>query len=339
MGFWSDKRVLITGGNGFIGSWLTEKAIGMGAKATLLIRKESPVGLASIPDAAKKATVVRGDLRDAALMERICQEQDVILHLAAVTQVLYSIRNPQETVEVDVNGTLNILEAMRKKNDGAFLVFTSTDKVYGEPAYLPIDENHPISAKSPYDASKLAADRLAYSYHVTYGIRESTSRCSNVIGGRDANILRAIPSFVYFLMQGRRPVIRTAGRHLRDYLYVDDAVRAIMLLAEKQEKSRGKAFNFGTGKPTSVMELGNMVAAEFGPGLEPLVQGKIVPGEIDRQYLSSKLAEQELGWKSAVPLEEGVRRAVEWYRKNPQWLEIIRRSSSHYGYDIEAIYG
>jgi len=338
MGFWSDKRVLITGGNGFIGSWLTEKVIGQGAKTTLLIRKESPVGTTSIEAVAGKVKLIHGDLRDAQLMEKICQDQDIILHLAAVTQVLYSIRNPRETAEVDINGTLNILEAMRKKNNDAFLVFTSTDKVYGEPKRLPIDEEHPLSAKSPYDASKLAADRLVYSYHVTYGLKESTSRCSNIIGGRDSNILRAIPSFVYFLMQDRRPVIRTGGQHLRDYLYVDDAVRAIMLLAEKAGKSKGRVFNFGTGKPTSVLELANKVAAEFGPGLEPVVQGKVVPGEIDKQYLSSKLAEKELGWKPAVPLEEGVRRAVEWYRKNPQWLDVIRRSSSHYGYDIEAIY-
>jgi CDP-glucose 4,6-dehydratase len=339
MDFWEGKRVLITGGNGFIGSWLTERVVGMGAKATILIRKESPVGLDSVKDAAKKAKVVRGDLRDAPLMEKVCQEQDVILHLAAVTQVLYSISHPRETVDIDVDGTLNILEAMRKKNDKAFLVFTSTDKVYGEPDYLPIDEKHPLSAKSPYDASKLAADRLVYSYHVTYGIRESTSRCSNVIGGRDANILRAIPSFVYFLMRSCRPVIRTGGKHLRDYMFVDDAVRAIMLLAEKQEKSAGRAFNFGTGRPTSVAELGNLVAAEFGPGLEPIVRGKDVPGEISRQYLSSRLAERELGWKSAIPLEDGVKRAVEWYRKNPQWLDTIRRCASHYGYDIEKIYG
>jgi CDP-glucose 4,6-dehydratase len=239
---------------------------------------------------------------------------------------------------VDINGTLNILEAMRKKNDDAFLVFTSTDKVYGEPKRLPIDEDHPLSAKSPYDASKLAADRLVYSYHTTYGLKEATSRCSNIIGGRDSNILRAVPSFVYFLMQGRKPVIRTGGQHLRDYLYVDDAVRAIMLLAENAGKSKGRAFNFGTGKPTSVLELAEKVAAEFGPGLEPVVQGKIVPGEIDKQYLSSKLAEKELGWKPAVPLEEGVRRAVDWYKKNPQWMDVIRRASSHYGYDIEAIY-
>jgi len=336
--FWADKRVLITGGNGFIGSWLTDKVVSSGAKTTLLIKKDDPVGITNIPVSAKKAELVYGDLRDAHLMEKLCADKDIILHLAAVTQVLYSIKYPQETVEVDIIGTLNILEAMRKKNDDAFLVFTSTDKVYGEPKYLPIDEEHPLSAKSPYDASKLGADRLAYSYYVTYGLNESTSRCSNIIGGRDYNALRAIPSFIYMLMGGRPPVIRSDGKLLRDYMYVDDAVRAIMMLAEKPKKSKGKVFNFGTGKPTSVLELATKVAASYGSNLQPVVLGRNTAGEIGKQYLTAKLAEAELGWKAAVLLDESVKRTVEWYKQNPSWLDMIRKNSEYYGFDIESLY-
>ncbi len=339
MGFWSGKRVLITGGNGFIGSWLTDRVVSSGAKATLLIKKDDPVGLSSIQESSVRSEIAYGDLRDAPLMERLCTDKDVILHLAAVTQVLYSVKNPRETVEVDINGTQNILEAMRRKNDSAFLVFTSTDKVYGEPEYLPLDEEHPLSAKSPYDASKLGADRLVYSYHVTYGLKEATSRCSNIIGGRDYNALRAVPSFLYMLMQGRAPVIRSDGKLLRDYMFVEDAVSAIMALAEKQEKSRGKVFNFGTGKATSVLELAEKVAGEFGGGKKPVVLGRSSAGEIDRQYLSSKLAASELGWKAAVPLDESVKRTVEWYKRNPEWLDAIRRNSEYYGFDMASLYG
>lgn len=338
--FWIDRRVLVTGGNGFIGSWLTERILAAGAKVTLLIKKDDPVGLVSIPGVVEKTKIVYGDIRESAIIEKVCEDQETILHLAAITQVIYSVKNPVETVEVDVNGTLNIIEALRKKNENAFLVFASTDKVYGEPKYVPIDEEHPLSSKSPYDASKLSADRLVYSYQKTYGLRGSISRCSNVIGGRDVNMLRVVPSAVYFLMRGRVPVIRTDGRSIRDYMYVDDAVNALMTLAANEQKSNGLVFNFGTGKPTSVLEIVKSIISAYGKGNDqPIIRSKNIFAEIDRQYLSYKLAKEKLGWNPKTNLEDGVRQAVDWYKKNPGWLDVMDRTSHYYGLNVSEYFG
>jgi CDP-glucose 4,6-dehydratase len=335
-GFWEDKRVLLTGGSGFIGSHIAEKLVSEGAELTILMKDDCPIGMAGLAAIGSTASIVRGDLLDAELIDRICPDKDVILHLAAITQVIYSVKNPKNTVEVDVNGTLNILEAIRRKNDSAFLIFTSTDKVYGESAYVPVDESHPLSAKSPYDASKLAADRLVNAYQTTYGIKGSISRCSNVLGGRDANILRALPGFVYPLMRGRDPVIRSNGKLIRDYMHVDDAVRGILSLAEKQDKSSGLAFNFGTGKPTSVIRLAELVVKAFGDtSRKPVVRGMDAKVEIENQYLSYRLAKERLGWEPKVRIEEAVERSVRWYKENPGWLDVMENVARYYGIGID----
>lgn len=338
--FWNEKKVLITGGNGFIGSWLTERIIDEGADVTLLIKKEDPVGLKSLPNLSKKTKIIYSDLREEDKVKAAIKDQEYIFHLAAITQVIYGIHNPREVVDVDINGTLNIIEAMRNGNSDAHLVFTSTDKVYGEPEYVPIDEKHPLSAKSPYDASKLGADRLVYSYHVTYGMKTAISRCSNVIGGRDFNILRAIPSFVYFLMNNRQPIIRTNGKYVRDYMYVDDAVNGILLLGEKQEKSNGKAFNFGTGKSTDVIEIAREVIHNFENTTvkEPHILGKDMVGEIERQYLSFKRANELLGWSPKISFKEGVRRSVAWYKQNPWWVQLAKETAKYYELNMEALF-
>ncbi len=339
--FWKDKPVLVTGANGFIGSWLSEYLVNSGAQVSTLIKKDDPVGLDSISSISKKVKIVYGDIRDNKLMDKIVKDQDVVMHLAAVTQVLFSIKNPVETVEVDVNGTLNIIEAMRRKNDSAFLVFTSTDKVYGEPQYVPIDEKHSLSAKSPYDASKLAADRLVYSYQTTYGLKSAISRCSNVIGGRDANILRVLPSAIYLLMKNKKPVIRSGGANIRDYMFVDDAVRAISLLAEKQALSNGLAFNFGTGKPTTVLQVVREAIRAYykTDKFEPVILNQNISGEIDKQYLSSTLAYDKLGWKPTIELKEAVGRTVAWYQNNSNWFNVMDKTSTFYGLDLGKLYG
>lgn len=324
---WKGKSVLVTGATGFLGSWLTERLVKEGASVSALVEKEcTRKACISHLSGVKQIT---GDVRDPELMGKIVRNKDTVFHLAAITQVIYAIKNPFETFDVNLNGTLNILEALRK-NEGPFLVYMSTDKVYGEPKRLPIEADDPLSAKSPYDASKLAADRACYSYHKTYGTKLSIARSSNIYGGREANELRAVPDFVRSLLRLQPPVIRGSGIHERDFIYVDDIVNGLVSVAENSSKTNGEAFVFGTGRPVSILELAKISIKCSGLKMEPTVLGKPTPGEIDKQYVSYKKAREILGWQPKTSLEKGLSLTLKWYRENP-WIEdVIKATSERY---------
>ncbi|MCJ7816581.1 MAG: GDP-mannose 4,6-dehydratase [Candidatus Aenigmarchaeota archaeon] len=325
---WKGTNVLVTGATGFLGSWLTERLAGEGANVSVLVENECTRKVC-IKHLLGKLDVVTGDVRDPETVRKMMGDKDVIFHLAAVTQVIYAIRNPVETFDVNLKGTLNILECLRK-NDHPFLVYMSTDKVYGEPSRLPIEADDPLSAKSPYDASKLAADRACYSYHKTYGTKLSIVRSSNIYGGREANELRAVPDFVRSLIRSQPPVIRGSGRHERDFVYVGDVVNGLVSVAENSGKTNGEAFVFGTGRPVSVYDLAKIAIKASGLKLEPEVLGKPTPGEIDRQYISYKKAREFFGWQPKVRLEDGLALTLKWYRQNP-WIEdVIKATSERY---------
>lgn len=308
-----DRRVLVTGATGFIGSWLSERLVRQGNHVTALVRPDSR-RRCCIQHLEGDLDVVYGDIRDRDLVAGIVSDKEVIFHLAAITQVIKSVRDPVETFSVNLQGTINLLEAMRRSDQGQVLIFTSTDKVYGEPIRLPITEKHPLLGKSPYDASKIAAERAAYVYFRTYGIPVLISRSSNVYGGRDLNFLRAVPDFVCSAVLGEKILARGSGRHVRDYVYIDDAVAALLKMDANVASNAGEAFNFGTGKPTSVSELATLVSKYARAEFEIL--GRNTPGEIEVQYLDSRKAKERLGWEAKTELADGVRRTLEWYSAN-----------------------
>jgi CDP-glucose 4,6-dehydratase len=325
---WKDMDVLVTGATGFLGSWLTERLVLEGAAVYALVEHGCP-RKTCISHLSGRITEISGDLRDSKLMEKAAEGKDVIFHLGAITQVIYAIKNPAETFEVNLNGTVNLLEAMRKK-DTPFLVYMSTDKVYGEPQRLPIEADDPLSAKSPYDASKLAADRACYSYHKTYGTKVSIARSSNIYGGREANELRAVPDFVRSLLKSEPPVIRGSGLHERDFVYVEDVVNGLVSIAENQQKTNGEAYVFGTGRPISVLDLAKICIKASGLELKPKVMGKPTPGEIDKQYISYRKAQEVFSWHPRVSLEEGIAKTLKWFKENP-WIEdVIKATSERY---------
>jgi len=326
--FWSDRRVLITGATGFIGSWLTENLIKKDAKVTVIVRKDP---LYHVLD-HKKVNFIHGDIKNKKIIDKAVKNQEIIFHLAAITQVLYSIKNPEETFEVNLGGTLNILESLRRNSD-AFLIFASTDKVYGEPTHLPIDENHPLSAKSPYDASKVAADRLVYAYHKSYNLKTSIIRWSNTIGGRDSNILRIVPDTIISLLSNKQPIIRGNGKHIRDYMYVEDAVNGILTVAENQKTTNGEVFNLGTEKPNTVIEIVNSIIKlmKLQDSFKPVILNKPTYGEIETQYLSCKKARKFLKWKPKFNLEQALLCTIEWYRNNSSWINMMRKVSKFCG--------
>lgn len=330
--FWESKKVLVTGATGFIGSWLTEALLEKKANVTVLVNKNDQFGEDAIQHLKKYITIVYGNLKDKSLIKNLPKDKDIIFHLGAVTQVLYSLKNPIETFEINVIGTQNLLESIRKSEKETFFIYASTDKVYGEPKYLPIDEHHPLSAKSPYDASKVAADRLVYSYHCSYGLRVSILRWSNTYGGRDSNTLRVIPDFVMSILKKKPPIIRGNGKHIRDFIYVTDIVKALLLTAEQSSRSNGEIFNFGTGKPITIEKLANLIIKISGNEgmIKPIILGHPTPGEIYRQYLSSKKAKKILGWKPTIDLISGLKLTIEWYKKNPWWYNVMERVNKYY---------
>lgn len=313
-------RILVTGATGFIGSWLAERLVNEGASVTVLVRPRS-ARKDSMRSFESKVDVVYGDIRDREVAETIVAEQDLIFHLAAMTQVVFSLRDPVETFAVNFNGTVNLLEAMRRIDSGQVLVYASTDKVYGDPSKLPVDETQPLVGKSPYDASKIAAERAVYAYFRTYGLPVTISRSSNVYGGRDLNFLRAVPDFISSALLGRKIVVRGSGKHVRDFMYIDDAVEAFVTLGSKSASVRGEVFNFGTGKPTRVIELANLVL-RLTNGHEYDILGDSTSGEIDTQYLDCAKAESSLSWRPRIDLQQGLRRTLDWYAANRElWIE------------------
>jgi CDP-glucose 4,6-dehydratase len=326
------KRVLVTGATGFIGSWLTEKLIDSGADVSVLINKDGPLGLGGISDFIKKVKPFYGDITKIETIKPALTDQEIVFHLAALTQVIHSFTMAKKFLDVNATGTTNILDELRNSKSLELFVYASTDKVCGEPKYLPVDEEHTLSAKSPYDASKLAGDVMTSAYHSTFGLPTTITRWSNTIGGRDSNILRAVPDFVTSIMNKKPPTIRGDGKQVRDYIYVTDSVSGILAAADKIKKANGEVFHLGTERPSSVLEIANLVIEKMGMKgkMKPVVLGKNNPGEIDKQYLSSKKAREVLGWKPEVSLEEGVEKSVDWYKSHPEWYDLMMRVKKYW---------
>lgn len=325
-------KILVTGATGFIGSWLAETLVDDGAEVTVFVLPNDPVRFQSIKHLTGKVRVVEGDLRNPTSIQEAVNGKDVIFHLAAETQVTRTLANPRGALEVNTVGTFNLLEAIRDANKEAFVIYASTDKVYGEPLYLPIDENHQLNPKSPYEATKLAAERLLMAYHHTYDLRCSVLRWSNTIGGRDSNYLRIIPGIIYPLMRRQAPVIRGDGNDVRDYMYVKDVVRSLLSVLANRERANGRVFNVGTGKPTSVIDLVNTLldVLELKGKVAPVILKQDTQAEIRVQYLSAEKISRELGFSVRYGLEASIRATVNWYRTNPWWESVIERSRTYY---------
>ncbi len=318
-GFWRDRPVLVTGATGLLGSWLTPRLVAAGADVVCLVRDWVPRSELVRSRAIEQVRVVRGDIRDRDTLERTLGEYqvDTVMHLAAQTIVGIANQNPLSTFESNIQGTWNLLEACRRSPGVRSIVIASSDKAYGDQDELPYSENAPLQGRHPYDVSKSCADLIAHTYAKTYGLPVAITRCGNFYGGGDLNWDRIVPGTIRSVLRGQRPVIRSDGKYIRDYFYVEDGAAAYMLLAEQlycREELRGVAFNFSNELQITVLELVNRILRAMGSDLEPDVRNE-ARNEIRHQYLSAERARGMLHWSPLFTLEEGLERTIRWYRE------------------------
>jgi CDP-glucose 4,6-dehydratase len=315
---WLDRRVLVTGGTGFAGGWLAARLHELGASVVCIVRDWVPQALLLGPRARDAVTLVSGDIRDQPLLERVLgdYEVEVVFHLAAQTVVPVANRNPVETLDTNIRGTTAVLEACRRSPRVLAVVVASSDKAYGAHERLPYREDTPLMPVHPYDVSKACSDLVARSYAATYGLPLAVTRAGNFFGGGDLNWSRLVPGTIRSALRGVPPVIRSDGTPLRDYVYVEDAVAAYVLLAEVLLDGRlhGEAVNISYERPLSVRQVVDAVLAEAGADLEPVVEGSATH-EIQDQYLDATRAREVLGWQPTYDFAAGLPRTVAWYRE------------------------
>lgn len=317
-GQFEDVPILVTGATGIVGGWLVRRLLNLGGEVVVLLRDEPARAELFRSGDVNRVTRVRGDLENGRLLERILVDYGVrlVFHLAAQTQVVTAHREPLGTLEANVRGTYQLLDAVRRQARPPAIVVASSDKAYGASDTLPYTEDHPLAGGGIYDASKSAADLIATAYAADYGLSLAIARCGNIYGGGDLNWDRIVPGTIRSLLAGERPVLRSDGRPRRDYLYVDDAVSAYLRLAEAVISGdvAGEAFNFGHNSPVSVLEIVAELGAILGrQDLDPVILDS-ASTEIPDQYLDASKAAARLDWQPVFGLREGLTKTVAWYR-------------------------
>lgn len=316
--FYSGKRVLVTGGLGFIGLNTCTRLLDLGAEITVL-DNFMPTGISKqLSELLTHIKVAIADIRDAEKVERVVRDQEVIFNLAGKSGAADSNKTPLNDLDINCRGHLTLLEACRVFNPEVTIVFPSSRLVYGKPLYLPVDEKHPLVPESIYAAHKLAVENYHFIYGRLCGLKAAVLRISNPYGPFQAGGGRAYGianSFIQAAVSGRPITLFGDGSQLRDYLYIDDLVEALFLAGSAPE-SRGKVYNIGDGQGTSLLDLAKLALAASG-------QGEIVRVPWPEEYRAIEtgdyltdisLARNELGWSPRTDIREGIARTVENYR-------------------------
>lgn len=315
--FWQDRRVFVTGASGLVGGWLVEELLRNKADVVVLLRDWTPGSKLISSKMLERSNIVRGDLSDSRFLERVLAEYEIktVIHLAAQTIVPIANKNPLSTFVSNIEGTWNLLEACRQIPSIESIVVASSDKAYGDVPVLPYKEDMPLSAVYPYDVSKACADMISVSYAKTYNMPIAITRCGNFFGGGDLNWNRIIPGTIRSVIRGQRPVIRSDGTLIRDYIYVEDAVSAYMTLSRclaEDSSLKGEAFNFSNETQCNVLELTKKIIKTLDSSLEPEIQG-VNHGEIQAQFLDSTKARARLKWQPRFSLDAALVKTVKWY--------------------------
>jgi CDP-glucose 4,6-dehydratase len=316
---WGQHRVFVTGATGIVGSWLVKRLLSEGAYIVALIRDWDPQSELIRSGDVNRTSVVSGRLEDFQTLERAISEHetDTVFHLGAQTIVGTALRSPLATFEANIRGTYNLLEACRTHSGIVKrVVVASSDKAYGDVDVLPYTEDMIPNGRHPYDVSKSCADLLATTYAHTYRLPLSVARCGNIYGGGDLNWSRIVPGTIRSMWHKQRPVLRSDGKFIRDYIYVQDVVNAYLKLAERTDAQgvRGEAFNFSNESKVSVLDMTFKIQQLMGcTDLEPIILNQ-AEAEIKDQYLDSSKARRLLDWRPHFNLERGLKETIDWYQ-------------------------
>ncbi|HKG62172.1 MAG TPA: SDR family NAD(P)-dependent oxidoreductase [Pyrinomonadaceae bacterium] len=316
---WSDKKVLVTGAGGFIGSHLTERLVELGAKTRAFVRYSSTGSWGWLDQSPLKndVEIVLGDIRDQDTVTHAMSGVDVLFHLAALIAIPYSYQAPLSYVRTNVEGTLNVLQAAQRV-ESEILVHTSTSEVYGTARTVPIDENHPLQGQSPYSASKIGADKIAESFHLSFGLPVVTVRPFNTYGPRQS-ARAVIPTIVTQALSGSE--IRLGNLEpTRDLNFVADTVEGFIKAAETP-KAIGETINLGSGREISIGDLAALILKLMNREIPiALEDARVRPenSEVDRLLADSRKGQSILGWTPKYSLEEGLMATIEWIRNNSE---------------------
>ncbi|MFA5306173.1 MAG: GDP-mannose 4,6-dehydratase [Candidatus Babeliales bacterium] len=313
------NNILVTGATGLLGPCLIRKLLhNMDNHVVTLVRDDAYRSLFFLEGLHQQVTAVRGDLLDFELLLRILNEYDIstVFHLGAQAIVGYANRSPRSTFASNIAGTWNLLEACRLSPWIKKIIVASSDKAYGHHAELPYTESTPLQGRHPYDVSKSCADLIAQSYAHTYQLPICVTRCGNFFGEGDFHFNRIIPGTIQAVITGQRPIIRSNGLFVRDYIYVQDVADAYLLLAARMDSPNiiGQCFNFSTDQPFTVIDIVRLILDLMQAShLEPLILNQAT-NEIPAQHLSSTKARTLLNWKPLFGVEDGLRKTIAWYK-------------------------
>jgi NAD dependent epimerase/dehydratase len=320
-----DKTALVTGAGGFIGSHLTERLVGEGTRVRALVRYTSRRDegfLTTLPaDTRAQVEVVHGDVRDLKTVREAMQGVNVVFHLAALVGIPYSYQHPQEVIETNIGGTANVLLSARDNGGLQRVLLTSTSEVYGTAQYVPIDEAHPLQPQSPYSATKIAADVLGISFHRSFEMPVALVRPFNAYGPRQS--MRAVIPTIIAQALTRDRVMLGALKPTRDFTYVTDIADGFARSATSPG-AVGRAINIGSGQDISIGDLAQRIVNLVGRDV-PVVQDsqrlRPASSEVERLRANNAMAQEILGWKPQVSLDEGLQRTIDWIRDS---LDLYR---------------
>ncbi len=317
---WKNIKVLVTGAGGFIGSHLVEKLVELGADVYAFVRYNSRNNWGMIElfpeETKKKIKIIAGDIRDSDAVRSAAKEKDIIFHLAALIPIPYSYIHPREIMETNIMGTLNVLVAA-KESKVKRIIHTSTSEVYGTAHYTPIDEKHPLNAQSPYSASKIASDKIAESFYLSYGLPVTIIRPFNTYGPRQS--ARAIIPTIVTQALTKKEVFIGSSNPTRDFTYVSDTVEGFIKLAEAEDKVLGEVINIGSNFEISIGELTDKIVSLICKDIKiKFDKSRVRPekSEVERLKADNRKAEKLLNWKPKISLDEGLRKTIEWISKN-----------------------
>lgn len=311
------KNILITGGTGFLGSYLCKRIVDLRASSIVIpttkIRDKTTIKKMNV--GMNTIHLIKGDVTDIYFLRELFNEYefDIVFHLAAISEIRKCQTDSKLAFDVNIMGTINILEICRKYSKIEAIVVSSSDKAYGSNKVLPYKEDYPLNGNSIYEVSKSCVDLIARSYFNNFNVPVAVTRCSNLYGPLDKNESRIIPNTIKKIMTGESPIIwKGSEKSIREFLYIEDAVDAYVSIVENIEKAKGNAYNIGSGEIISIKELVELIISKIDKSISINYVEKGFP-EISYQYLDSRKIMKELGWKANILLNDGIDKIIKFH--------------------------